>query len=268
MVRFVCFLALIVALSNSSWPMVSENRPMIKAVIVYDNNRYDDRLRVDWGFSCYLEGLKKSILFDTGANGEILISNLKKIGVPPEKIGVVVLSHFHGDHTGGLEELLRHNPAIEVWVPDFFPETFKKKIKETGAKLIEVTKSRAICPGAFTSGVIEGNIGEQSLVLDTDEGLVVITGCAHPGIIKILNEVKNTFQKNIYLVFGGFHLGQTNEVEIKSIISQFRRLGVKKVGPAHCSGDLARKLFSENFAGDFLMLGVGREIIIGHGLEK
>jgi 7,8-dihydropterin-6-yl-methyl-4-(beta-D-ribofuranosyl)aminobenzene 5'-phosphate synthase len=244
------------------WPLVRENKSSLRAVIVYDNNRYDDRLKTDWGFSCYLEGLEKTILFDTGGHGRILISNLEKMRVTPEKIEVVVLSHFDGDHTGGLDELLSRNPRIEVWLPDHFPENFKEGIRKKGAQVVEVTTACQICRGAFTSGVIEGRISEQALVLDTDCGLVVLTGCAHPGIVKILAAVKESFQKGFYLVFGGFHMSRSTEAEIESTISQFRILGVKKTGPTHCSGDLARKLFSEKFGEDFIKIGVGKEIVI------
>ncbi|MGC8892981.1 MAG: MBL fold metallo-hydrolase [Candidatus Saccharicenans sp.] len=239
-----------------------EENSFLRALVVFDNNRYDDRFKTDWGFSCYLEGLEKTILFDTGGNGKILLDNLEKAGISPKKIQVVVLSHFHSDHTGGLEELLSRNPAIEVWVPAYFPENFKEGIRKKGARVVEVTTSRQICRSAFTSGVIEGPVNEQSLVLDTPRGLVVITGCAHPGIVKILSRVKELFPKNFYLVFGGFHLGGASPKEIESIIAHFEALGVKKVGPTHCSGDLPRKLFYEKYGEDFIQVGVGKEIII------
>jgi len=254
------YFIIMVTSSVFGWPAVAEKKPFLRAVIVYDNNRYDDRLKTDWGFSCYLEGLEKTILFDTGGKGKILISNLEKMGLSPEKIQVVVLSHIHGDHTGGLEELLSRNSRIEVWLPEYFPENFKEGVRKKGARLVEVSKTRQICRGAFTSGVIEGRISEQALVLDTDRGLVVITGCAHPGIVKILTEVKKSFQKDFYLVFGGFHLGGVSNAEIESIISQFKILGVKKAGPTHCSGDLARKLFADRFGEDYIRVGVGQEI--------
>jgi 7,8-dihydropterin-6-yl-methyl-4-(beta-D-ribofuranosyl)aminobenzene 5'-phosphate synthase len=91
-------------------------------------------LKTDWGFSCYIQGLEKTILFDTGGRGEILVSNLEKMGLSPENIEVVVLSHYHGDHTGGLDEILRLNPRIEVWVPEHFPKDFKQRLREKGPK--------------------------------------------------------------------------------------------------------------------------------------
>ncbi|MBC7350342.1 MAG: MBL fold metallo-hydrolase [Candidatus Aminicenantes bacterium] len=233
----------------------------LRAVIVYDNNPYDQRLQTDWGFSCNLEGLEKVILFDCGTKGQILLSNLEKLGLKPEKIEVVVLSHFHHDHTGGLSELLARNSSLEVWLPEFFPNDFKEAIRKKGARVVEVTQPAQICPGALTTGVIEGPIKEQSLVLESDKGLVLITGCAHPGIIKIIESVKSRHKKDIYCVFGGFHLGGLQPSEIKAIIAGFRRLGLKKSGPGHCSGDAARRLFSEEYGSDFVKIGVGREII-------
>lgn len=237
-------------------------KPSWKATIVYDNNAGDPLLKTDWGFSCYLESPGKTILFDCGGRGDILLSNLEMKGLSPEKIQVVVLSHFHQDHVGGLENLLAKNPRVEVWMPYFFPSDFKKAIEKKGAQVREVIKLAPICPGVYTSGVIDGPVREQSLVLDTGEGLVVFTGCAHPGIIHILEEIKTTFHKNIYLVLGGFHLAGMSETEIKKIVASFRRLGVKKVGPTHCSGETARRLFSEEFGLDYIKAGVGQEVII------
>jgi 7,8-dihydropterin-6-yl-methyl-4-(beta-D-ribofuranosyl)aminobenzene 5'-phosphate synthase len=237
-------------------------KPSWKATIVYDNNAGDPLLKTDWGFSCYLESSEKTILFDCGGRGDILLSNMARKGLSPEKIQVIVLSHFHQDHVGGLEDLLTKNPRVEVWVPYSFPSEFKKAIEKKGAQVREVIKPAPICPGIYTSGVIDGPVREQSLVLDTRDGLVVITGCAHPGIVHILEEIKTAFPKNFYLVMGGFHLGGRPETEIKKIVASFRRLGVKKVGPTHCSGETARRLFSEEYGPDYIRAGVGQEVII------
>lgn len=102
---------------------------------------------------------------------------------------------------------------------------------------MEVEKCHKIGEGIYTSGVMEGWIKEQSLVLDTEKGLVVITGCAHPGIVNILLKVKELFKKDIYCVFGGFPLAGFDKAEIKEIIAKLRGLGVQKVGPSHCSGE-------------------------------
>jgi 7,8-dihydropterin-6-yl-methyl-4-(beta-D-ribofuranosyl)aminobenzene 5'-phosphate synthase len=237
-----------------------KNRPSIQLSVVYDNNPYDGKLSPDWGFSCFIEGLEKTILFDSGADGQILLSNMEKLGIEPEGIDVVVLSHVHRDHTGGLRDLLSRNSEIEVWLPHFFGADFKEGILEKGARVVDVDKSREICEGAHTSGVIEGWIKEQSLVLDTEKGLVLMTGCAHPRIVHIIARVREIFMRDIFMALGGFHLAGFEKKEMKEIIQRFRDLGVEAVGPAHCSGDEARALFSEEYKDDFHLIGAGKKI--------
>jgi 7,8-dihydropterin-6-yl-methyl-4-(beta-D-ribofuranosyl)aminobenzene 5'-phosphate synthase len=239
-----------------------KNYPTIQWSIVYDNNSFDAKLRTDWGFACFVEGLEKSILFDSGADGRILLSNLEKLGIQPQGIDVVVLSHDHRDHTGGLKDLLPRNPKIEVWLPHFFGSDFKDSIKAKGAKVFEVKAPGKICEGAHTSGVIEGWIKEQSLVLDTEKGLVLMTGCAHPRIVHIINRVRETFKKEIFMTLGGFHLAGFEKKEIKEIIRGFRDSGIKKLGLGHCSGDEARALFYEEYKDDYVEIGVGKKIKI------
>ncbi|MEW6374509.1 MAG: MBL fold metallo-hydrolase [Thermodesulfobacteriota bacterium] len=111
--------------------MGSERNPLT-ITVVYDNNPFNPNLRAEWGFSCFIEGLEKSILFDTGAKGQILLVNMEKLGIKPEEIDVIILSHTHRDHTGGLEVLISKKPAIEVWIPGFFPSDFKEDLRKKG----------------------------------------------------------------------------------------------------------------------------------------
>ena len=178
----------------------------MKITLIYDNKTLRQGLIKDWGFSCFIEGLEKTILFDTGKNGHILLSNMGKLGIRPEEIDLVFLSHAHKDHTDGLDILLTKNSKMEVWLPEFFPSGFKETIKAAGATVVDVDNSQKICEGAYTTGVTPGWIKEQSLILDTDKGLIVVTGCAHPRIVKIIFTVKELLDKSIYMVFGGFHL--------------------------------------------------------------
>lgn len=238
---------------------MKNNKP-IQMIIVYDNNSFDEKLDKDWGFSCFIKGLEKSILFDTGTKGRILLANIEKLRIRPEEIDLVFLSHDHRDHTGGLDALLVQNPKIEVWLPEFFSSSFKNVIKKKGTSVAEVDNFQKICRGAYTTGVIPGWIKEQSLILDTDKGNIVITGCAHPRITNIITKAKELLKKDIHMVLGGFHLGAFYENEINEIIDHFRKSGVKKVGPGHCSGDEARRLFAEEYKDDFIEIGVGKEI--------
>ena len=230
--------------------------------IVYDNSPFDEQLEIDWGFSCFIEGLEKSILFDTGANSQILLSNMQKLGISPEVIDCVILSHDHRDHIGGLGALLGKNSNIEVWLPAFFSSSFKDMVSKKRAKIIEVESFQQICQGAYTTGVIEGWIKEQSLTLDTDKGLVLMTGCAHPRIVNIITKAKGLLNKDVYLALGGFHMAGFDKAEIKNIIDRFRQLGVKKLAPCHCSGDETREFFAQEYRDDFLKIGAGAKIRI------
>jgi 7,8-dihydropterin-6-yl-methyl-4-(beta-D-ribofuranosyl)aminobenzene 5'-phosphate synthase len=97
----------------------------ISITVVYDNNPYREGLSTSWGFSCLIRGTEKTILFDTGGNGSVLLSNMKRLRIEPEEIGIVFLSHIHGDHVGGLAQFLEANKNVTVFLPVSFPEKFK-----------------------------------------------------------------------------------------------------------------------------------------------
>jgi len=230
--------------------------------VVYDNNPYNPALKTDWGFSCLIQGAEKNILFDTGTQGNILLSNMNLLNINPQDIEIVILSHFHRDHTGGLSSLLNENSNITVYVPSFFPAPFKNSIKEAGASYVDVNSYQKIEENVYTSGIISGWINEQSLILDSEKGIVLITGCAHPRIVNIIKTVKDLTKKDIYLAFGGFHLTGFEDPEINEIIRSFKELGVKKAGPSHCSGKEARELFEKSFGKNYIPIGVGKKISV------
>ena len=234
----------------------------IHLTVVYDNNAYRESLQTDWGFSCFIQGMEKSILFDTGSNGNILFENMEKLGIHPRDIDLVFLSHNHKDHTGGLSTLLQFNPKIEVWLPKFFPQDFKEQILTASTSLVEVEGHQEICDGAFTTGVIEGWIKEQSLVLDSKQGLIVVTGCAHPRLINILPKVRDMFGDNIHLVLGGFHLAGFQKDEIQEVIDMLNALKIQKIGPCHCTGDKAIRMLAKEYAENFIKAGAGKEIFV------
>ncbi len=109
-----------------------------------------------------------------------------------------------------------------------------------------------------------GPFTEQALVLETPPGLVVITGCAHPGIVRMLEVVKAQYDRPIYMVLGGFHLVTAPADEIAAIVQRFRALGVRKVGATHCTGDTAIAAFRRVYGDDYVPMGVGRVITVNH----
>jgi 7,8-dihydropterin-6-yl-methyl-4-(beta-D-ribofuranosyl)aminobenzene 5'-phosphate synthase len=233
---------------------------LMTMTILYDNNPYDHRLKTAWGFSCLIEFKGKTILFDTGGDGRILLENMKILKKDPKTINMVILSHIHGDHTGGLESLLREKSNLEIYVPGSFPQDFDRAAKGYGATVARVTTPLEICQGLHSTGEMGHGLKEQSLIIDTQNEIVLVTGCAHPGIIEIIEKAKTMARENIYMVIGGWHLFSASEREIKGIIDAFLRMGIQKVAPCHCTGDLAIAMFKKAYGKNFVQAGVGRII--------
>ncbi len=243
-------------LSNISVEPKKE-KPEITLISVYDNYQVDPRLKTDWGFATIIKTPKELILFDTGADSEILLSNMEKLGINPLSIKKVVISHIHSDHVGGLKGFLERNSNVTVFVPSSFPQSIKDMIIQKGAKLVEVSAPREISDFVYTTGELYAFPPEQSLIIDSRKGLVIITGCAHPGIVNIVKKAKELMKKDkVYLVLGGFHHPPV------SCVKEFKKLQVEKVAPSHCTGDLARKVFRKEYKEDFIEYGVGKIIEI------
>ncbi|MEM2978707.1 MAG: MBL fold metallo-hydrolase [Candidatus Hadarchaeales archaeon] len=152
-----------------------------------------------WGFSC-LVGLEgERILFDTGWDGNLLLANLKKLGVRSEGIKRVVISHAHWDHLGGLPQLGRD---MELYVPQSFSERLKEELAAR-FDLHEVRGPQRVCEGVWTTGELGREVGEQSLVVRTKKGLVVVVGCSHPGVRRIL--AKASEFGRVWGLVGGMH---------------------------------------------------------------
>lgn len=229
---------------------------------LYDNQTYDKRLKNDWGYSALVEYRGHTLLFDTGTDGKILLENMQIMQVNPSRIEAMLLSHAHKDHVGGAEVLLQAGILPEIFVLPSFSNTFKTNLAST-AVVTETFPGQEILPGIYTTGEMRKNIPEQSLVIHTGQGLVVITGCAHPGIVLILEQAASLFEEPIYLVMGGFHLRDKTPAQIRAILEDFRRLGVKKVAPSHCTGNQAVAMFAAEYGGDFIQSGAGKVFHVG-----
>jgi 7,8-dihydropterin-6-yl-methyl-4-(beta-D-ribofuranosyl)aminobenzene 5'-phosphate synthase len=181
------------------------------------------------------------ILFDTGGDGSILLRNMELLGIDPEDIATIVLSHEHWDHTGGLSDILRTNRDAEVYLLASFSEPFKNKIKNP---VMEVREPAEICDRVHTTGELGTSIKEQSLVLETKSGMVVITGCAHPGIKAIMDAASGF--GGIYGIIGGFH--GFNDYHLLN--------GVEFLSPCHCTQHLSEIV--SRFPDTYHKNGVGR----------
>jgi 7,8-dihydropterin-6-yl-methyl-4-(beta-D-ribofuranosyl)aminobenzene 5'-phosphate synthase len=230
--------------------------------ILFDSKRLSRTFLAGWGVS-YLIGNR--ILFDTGEKSSCLFNNMDRMDVKIHDIETVVISHDHFDHTGGLWDILRGKQGLDLYVCPGFSREFKNKAKTNGCNLIEVNSFMKIADGIYTTGQIEERCGldyiaEQALVLETEKGLTIATGCAHPGIIKIVEYVMDHINGKIHLVMGGFHLLDDPVRKIKQVNSKLKALGVRYVGPGHCTGEDAAKIFKESYKENFIDIKVGRTI--------
>ena len=169
----------------------------MKITIVFDNTPpVVNGLKADWGFAALVEvdGGKK-ILFDTGANGEILLSNMSILGFDPSTIDEVFISHAHHDHVGGLQQFLRINSTVKLWVPPSMHMV--RNVKET----VVVHGPTELHKGIFSTGELEGI--EQSMVVETSKGLVLLVGCSHPQMKTILGTASQFGE--VYGIIGGLH---------------------------------------------------------------
>jgi len=229
--------------------------------IVFDNNPYDERLGTSWGFAALAEHQNQTLLYDTGGDGLILLENMRILGINTSDIQGVMLSHAHNDHTGGLVHLLESGVRPTIYV---FPR-FGGNIDQETAKITEVVQVEpgdSISQGMYTTGAMGGSIREQALVIRTSKELVVVTGCAHPGIVQIVEKAQEMFDGPVYLVIGGFHLGDKSDRQLKGIINAFRDLGVQKVASCHCTGEETIARFKTEYREDFIQAGVGGVIAV------
>ena len=154
-------------------------------------------------------------------------------------------------------QFLKENSKVKVYIPFSFPNSTREMIKHYGATFVNVSKAQKVSDFIYTTGELYGPPKEQSLIINSKKGLIVITGCAHAGILNVLKKAKKlTGKDEIYLVLGGFHHPPI------STVKEFRKLKVKKVAPSHCTGDLVREAFKKEYKGDFIEYGVGKIIEI------
>jgi 7,8-dihydropterin-6-yl-methyl-4-(beta-D-ribofuranosyl)aminobenzene 5'-phosphate synthase len=233
----------------------------IKITILYDNYVFTEGTKSGWGFSCIIRGTERTILFDTGNNSSKWSHNIKKLKVNPKDAELVVISDKYRPHTGGLSSFLEKNNRVAVYVPASYPDYLVSGVEGVGAKAFRVVEPLEISRDVFLTGEMGDRVKGQSLIVNTSQGLIVITGCAHPGIVNVLKKAKEIVNRKVHLVFGGFHLQGKSDKEARAIVSDFRKLGVLKVGPTHCTGHKKIELFKKEYGDNFVQMGVGKVIV-------
>ena len=270
-------------------------RDKAQITILYDAFGKDSAMQKDWGYAALVEYGGKRILFDTGNNPAVLEQNEKAKHIDLSKLDFVVMSHRHGDHMGGLSYLLRVNPKVKIYAPKEgfgvygadLPSTFYRKDPSLppdqryysgappeimrfgsawpGANFDLIDKNTEIAPGIHLITLVSDKPGtlelrELSLAIDTPEGVVIIVGCSHPGLDRIVS-VAATINPHIHLVAGGFHLVTTSDTEIEKVVSAIHdTYKVEYVAPGHCTGEPAFAAFRKAFGDHYLYAGLGTTV--------
>lgn len=223
--------------------------------VIYDNNSIDRKIRPAWGFSALIEHERRQMLFDTGGDAGTLLHNATAMGVDLHSVPDVFLSHAHGDHTGGLSALLR--PGLKIFIPRSFPAGFFSHVQKAGAIPVVVSDPLWCLEGFRSTGELGRGVLEQSLIVDAPGGPVLVTGCAHPGIVNITQFATRLAGRPLSLVLGGFHLGGATDREVYAIAKALKELGVEKVAPCHCTGRPATRILLQSFGDNGIAVSAG-----------
>jgi 7,8-dihydropterin-6-yl-methyl-4-(beta-D-ribofuranosyl)aminobenzene 5'-phosphate synthase len=230
-----------------------------KIHIVSDNVLIDQRLRPAWGFAAVIETPGMNILFDTGRDGDMLLSNMRQMQLTPAEVDLLFVSHAHRDHTGGLALFMAERPDVMLCLTDSALGSIRHRLP-ADIRYTAVSAPMEIATNISSTGEMRAGIPEQALIVETAKGLVVITGCAHPGIDLIAAQATRQTGREIYLLAGGFHLSGASDRRVRDLISRLKALDVKKVAPSHCTGERAAELFRDAWGEDFIESGLGAVI--------
>jgi 7,8-dihydropterin-6-yl-methyl-4-(beta-D-ribofuranosyl)aminobenzene 5'-phosphate synthase len=259
----LAFLMLLLGLSASIWGSTNESAAN-SITVVYNHVSGDSGadLKLAGGFSAFVRFNGQTILFDAGGERTLLLHNLTELMFDPGRLDAIVISHNHWDHVYGLPGVLgATGNAPPVYVADSAHEGIRQQ--NPRAKIVAVEKPTKIAAGAWVVGPMSLEyrgipFAEQALVLDHEDGLVVLVGCSHPGVVSVVETVKKQFGgKKIALVAGGFHLRSTPGPDVEAIAATLRELGVTKLAPSHCTGDEATDILRQHWTEALLAFDLG-----------
>lgn len=254
---------LILALTSGvrAQPAQTGTERSFQITILYDNTTHTPGTKASWGFACMIEGGEKNILFDTGSDALILRQNAEALHMDLGRADMVVLSHNHGDHSNGMSAVLQKKKGLRILLPKDTPDALMDTIKDIGSRPERVSAAMQIDPRVFLVPTEGNGVAEISLALPTADGAMVITGCAHPGVVHIVRQAGEIAGRKITALLGGFHLLNDPPEKVDRIIADLKGLGVRRCSATHCTGEKVIARFQQSFAENFLPAGVGSTIL-------
>lgn len=239
--------------------------PAVRITYLYDNSAASPGMVPGWGFAALVEAYGKRVLFDTGGDAAVFRRNVEALKIDLLQLDALVLSHEHWDHTNGIPSLGRREG-----LPVYFPASaaqgaqFRTALAAAGMTAVPVTEMTSLAPRIAVSHEMKSPMApEVALTIDTDDGLVVLVGCSHPGPDAMLKQIRERTGRPILMVVGGFHMLEFSADQIKRTLDEFKVLGVRYVGPTHCTGGAAIAAAFDAFPGTFIQGGVGTVVQAG-----
>jgi len=242
---------------------------MPRMTILFDNYPGTAGLATLWGFAALVETPQGTVLFDTGSNGRVLLKNMAALGIRPESIDILVLSHPHWDHMGGLDSVLEINPDLRLVLHEGFSKHLVEDLGPQCRALILVGEApQELAPGLWSTGMLgrgtpDGGAPEQALVIVTPGSVALISGCAHPGMEAFVERAAGFLGRRVDWAIGGFHLMDADAERIAGTIADLERLGVRSLVPTHCTGELAVAACRRAYGERCLAGGAGRRYVLG-----
>ncbi len=253
------------------------------------------------GLCFCIDSPQGQVLFDTG-QGLVLSQNSAKLNIPLEQAKAVVLSHGHYDHSGGLFYILEKNSHARIFLhPDALtirynkpkdssareigmPLQIKEYLKQMENRIVWTESPTCLMDGVHATGYIPRktlyeDVGgdffldeecrhpdpindDQSLWLETNRGIVILLGCAHSGVVNILNYIAEiTGKKEFFAVLGGMHLGRASSERLNATLEAFLNYRVQVIAPAHCTGNIASYFLRQYLQSKFAVCITGSKFI-------
>ena len=233
----------------------------VHVTIIYDNYQDNKNLATDWGFACLVEYQGHKLLFDAGREADLYRKNVQQLEIHPEEIPGLFISHEHGDHTAAMPWIIEMNPSVRC----YFPASYAEQLQARGtlpphSKGLE--KPTHLYGPFYSTGDNFAAFREQGLVIKTDNGGILITGCGHPGAGPMIAAAEEELGIEIHTLVGGLHLMNKNSKEMEELAASLKEMGIRYICPTHCTGDNSIAALKSSFGEAYISGGTGKEIII------